>query len=57
MLKFGETKVAKKYFMVQKKKPIEIRDVNVANIIISKLVKTTTNSKYFIEYLDEVKRP
>ena len=27
------------------------------NIVISKLVKTKTNSKYFIGYLDKVIRP
>ena len=30
------------------KKPVEIWDVNVENIVISKLLKTKTNSKYFI---------
>ena len=38
------------------KKPINNWDVNVDNIITSKLVKTKTNSKYFIEYLDKVIR-
>ena len=36
----------KKSFMLQKK-PIETWDVNV-NIVISKLVKRKTNSKYLI---------
>ena len=35
------------------KKPIKIWDVNVDNIVISKLVETKNNSKYFVEYLDE----
>ena len=35
------------------KKPIKILDVNVDNIIISKLIKTKTNSKYLIQYLDK----
>ena len=30
------------------KKPIKLLDVNVDNIVISKLVKTKTNSKYLI---------
>ena len=32
-------------------------DVNVDNIVFSKLVKAKTNSKYLIEYLDKVIRP
>ena len=36
MMKFGKTEIAKK--------PIKIWDVNVDTIIISKLVKTKTNS-------------
>ena len=35
------------------KKPIKIWGVNVDNIVISKLVETKNNSKYFVEYLDE----
>ena len=38
------------------KKPIKIWDVNVDNIVISKLVKTKTNSKYLIGY-SKVVRP
>ena len=44
-------KYQKKSFMLQKK-PIKIWDVNVNNIVITKLVKTKTNSKYSIWYLD-----
>ena len=33
---------------------MKIWDVNVDNIIISKLAKTKTNSKYLIGYLDNV---
>ena len=33
---------------MQQKKPIKISDVDVENIVISKLVKTKTNSKYLI---------
>ena len=32
-------------------------DVNVDNIVISKLVKTKTNSKYLIRHLDKAVRP
>ena len=32
-------------------------DVNVDNIVISKLIRTKTNSKYLIGYLDKVIRP
>ena len=39
------------------KKPIKNWNVNVDNKIISKLVETKNNSKYLIEYLDEVIRP
>ena len=54
MSRFCETKVAKESFYGAKK---PINDVNVDNIIISKLVETKTNSKYWIGYLDEVTRP
>ena len=40
-------KEKKKSFMLQKK-PIKIWDVNVDNIVISKLIGTKTNSKYLI---------
>ena len=43
--------------MLQKKNRIKICDVNVDNIVISKLVKTKTNSKYLIGYLDNDIRP
>ena len=39
------------------KRPIKIWDVNVDNIVISKLVKTKTNSKCLIGYLDKAIRP
>ena len=42
--------------MVQKR-PINIWDVDVYNTVISKLVKTKTNSKYLIGYLGNVIRP
>ena len=43
--------------MLRKRKPIKIWDVNLDNIVISKLVKAKTNSKYLIEYLDKDIRP
>ena len=36
---------------------MKIWDVNVENIVISKLVKTKTNSKYCIGYLDKAVGP
>ena len=36
------------------KKTIKIWHVNVDNIFISELVRTKTNSKYLIEYLNKV---
>ena len=50
MLKFGKTEIAK-CFMAQT--PMKIWDVNVDNIVISKLVKTKSNSEYLIGYLDK----
>ena len=46
------SEVAKKKFYAAKKS-LKIWDVNVDNIVISKLVKTKTNSKYLIWYLDK----
>ena len=45
LLRFGETKIAKKHFI---HKPINIWDINVDNIVISKLIKIKTNSKYLV---------
>ena len=57
MLRLGEEgEKAKKSLMLQKK-PIQIWDVNVDSIVVSKLVKTKTNSMYFIWYLDKNIRP
>ena len=39
------------------KRPIKIQDVNVDKIFISKIVKTKTNFKYWIGYLDKAVRP
>ena len=36
---------------------MNIWDVNVDNIVVSKLVKIKTNAKYLTEYLDKVIRP
>ena len=44
MLKCGETKVKKEKFYAAEK-PMKIWDVSVDNIVISKLVKTKTNSR------------
>ena len=56
MLIFGKTKVAKEE-SYGAKKSIKICDIDVDNIVISKLVETKNNSKYLIGYLDEVIRP
>ena len=56
MVKFGKTEIAKEKVYVAKK-PIKISDVNVDDIVISKLVKTKTNSKYLIGYLEKDIRP
>ena len=53
---FCEAKVAKEKFYGAKK-PIKIWNVDVNNIVISKLVETNTNSKYLIGYLDKVIKP
>ena len=53
MLRFGKIKVAKEKFYGAKK-PIKIWDVNVDNIVISKLIERNNNSKYLTGYLDEV---
>ena len=55
-MRFGETKVTKVNFYGGKKL-INIWDVNVDNIVISKLVETKTNSKYLIGYFDKVITP
>ena len=46
-MRFGEKEIAKEKFYTAKK-PIKIWDSNVDNMVISKLVKTKTNSKYLI---------
>ena len=54
-MRFWKTEIAKEKFY-SAKKPIKNWDVNVDNTVISKLVKTKTNSKYLIGYLDKDKR-
>ena len=56
MVKFGKTEIAKEKSYAAKK-PIKIWNVNVDNIVISKLVKTKINSKYLIGYLYKDIRP
>ena len=54
-MKFGYRETAKDKFYAAKR-PIKICDVNVDNIVISKLVKTRTNSMYLIGHLDKTIR-
>ena len=56
MLRCAKTKVVKEEFYGVKK-PIKIWDVNVDNVIISKLVETKKNFKNLTGYLDEVIKP
>ena len=57
MLRFEEAEIAEEKFYAAKRF-IKIQDVNVDNIFISKLLKTKTNSKYFIEIkCDKTIRP
>ena len=44
-----------KNFMAQKNN--KCFDVDVDHIVISKLIGTRNNSKYLVEYLDDVVRP
>ena len=50
MLRFGKTEEAKKEFYHAKKKKIKVWDVNVDNIVTSKVVDMKNNFKYFIGY-------
>ena len=52
MIKFVKTEITKENFYAAKK-PMKIWDVNIDNILISKLVKTKTNFKCLIGYLDK----
>ena len=55
-MKFEKTEIAKENFYGAEK-PIKLWDINVDTLVILKLVKTKTNSKYLIEYLDKAIRP
>ena len=46
-MRFGEKEIAKEKFYAAKK-PIKIWDVNVDNIVISKLIETKTNSSKYL---------
>ena len=48
MLTFRETKVTREKFYAATNKTIKVWDVNVDNIVISKLIETKTSSKYLI---------
>ena len=57
MLKLGEREIAKENVYAAKE-PINIWDVNVNNIVISKLIKTKINCKYLVGIkFDKAKRP
>ena len=47
MVRFREKGIAKEKFYAAKK-PIKIWNVNIDNIVVSKLVETKINSKYLI---------
>ena len=53
MLRFGETKIAKEKFYGAKK-PLNTWDVNVDNIVVSRLIETNNNPKYLNGYFYEV---
>ena len=56
MLTFAGTNVAKQKFYAAKK-PRNIWDVFVENIVISKLVETKNSPKYLLGYLGKAIRP
>ena len=47
MVRFGDKELVKEKFYTAKT-PMKILDVNVDNIVVSKLIETKTNSKYLI---------
>ena len=54
MVRFGKKEIAKEKFYTTNR-PIRIWDINVDNLVISRLVKL--NSKYLIGYEDKAVRP
>ena len=56
ILRFGRTKIETKRILWCKK-TIKNWNVNVNNIVISKIILTKNNHKCLIGYLDEVIRP
>ena len=57
MVRFGEKEIAKEKFYAAKR-PVKVWNVNVDNIVVSKLTETKTNSKYLIGIkFDKAKRP
>ena len=52
MIKFVKTEIAKENLYAAKNH-MKIWDVNIDNILISKLVSTKTNLKFLIGYLDK----
>ena len=52
MLRFGDTEMAKENCYAAKR-PTNIWYVNVDNVVISKVIKTKTNSKNLIGYLNK----
>ena len=52
MVRFREKEITKETFYAAKR-PMKIWDVNVDNMVMSRLFKTKTNSKYLIGYLDK----
>ena len=55
MMRFGDREIAKERFYAAKRS-IQIWDTNADNRVISELVKTKTNSKYLIGYLNKTIR-
>ena len=55
-MKFGKTWIATKK-IYSAKKSIKVWEINVDKRVISKLVKTKTNSKHLIGYIDKDIRP
>ena len=54
MLRFGKKTVRERFYAP--KEPMNVSDVNINKMVISKLIETKTTSKYLIEYLDKFAR-